>query len=92
MRRSPLRWLADAYAHLVTAADVEGFVRDYEAARVTAFTSVELGEVEAAVTYLRAYTARCEHAVDGAGAHWSGSFRELLQKEQVLTLDRRRDA
>lgn len=73
------------------AAEVAGFVRDYEAARGTPFTMAELGEVAAAATYIRAYTARCEHALDGMGARRRGSFRELLRHEQALALDRHHD-
>ena len=84
----PVSWeLGDPI--IPAAGEVAGFVRDYEDARGIAFTAAELGEVAAAVTYIRAYTARCEHAVDGTGAHWRGSLRELLRNEGACSLDRR---
>jgi hypothetical protein len=58
--------------------EVAAFVRDYEAARGVPFTASELTEVAAAATYGRAYTARCEHAIDPDGARWRGSARESL--------------
>ena len=63
------------------AGEVAAFVREYEAARGTPFTPSELAEVEAGTTYLRAYAARCEHAIDPEGARWRGSWRESLERD-----------
>lgn len=59
-------------------AQMSAFIRDYEAVRSAPFSEAELRKIEAAVTYTRAYTARCEHAED---AEWTGSSRETLRRD-----------
>ena len=70
------------------AGEVAAFVREYEAARGTPFTPSELAEVQAGATYLRAYAARCEHAIDPEGARWRGSWRESLERDGPYRFDR----
>ena len=70
------------------SGEVAAFVREYEAARGTPFTPSELAEVEAGATYLRAYAARCEHAIDPEGARWRGSWRERLERDGPFRFDR----
>lgn len=74
----PLTWELDV-PETPSAGEVAAFVREYEAARGTAFTPQELAEIEAGVTYARAYKARCEHAIDIGSAAWAGSSRESLE-------------
>jgi hypothetical protein len=63
-----------------TPAESERFIRDYEAARTIPFTAAERQVIQAALLYSMAYTARCEHALDPAGAKLAGSFRAGLQE------------
>jgi hypothetical protein len=59
--------------------EVRAFVDEYEAARGTPFTIAERGEIGAAVTYSRAYGARCEHALDPHATEFPpGSQRDML--------------
>jgi hypothetical protein len=62
-----------------TVDEVRAFLRDYERARGSNLTALELAETAAGATYARAYKARCEHALDPSAAHWGGSSRESLQ-------------
>lgn len=50
-----------------------GFVAAYEQARGHAFTAGEREQIAASLAYSHAYTARCDHSVDPAGAkeRWS---------------------
>jgi hypothetical protein len=58
---------------------VRAFVDEYEAARGTPFTTAERAEIGAAVTYTRAYGARCEHALDPRATQFPpGSQRDML--------------
>src|SRR5215468_9955945 len=74
----PMTWELEVSGN-PNARDVMAFVQEYEEARGTAFTCTELQEVAASATYLRAYTARCEHAGDPGGAGWNGSARQSLK-------------
>jgi hypothetical protein len=60
-------------------SEVAAFIREYQQACGTTFTPGELSEIEAGVTYARAYKARCEHAIDPEGTQWRGSSRESLK-------------
>jgi hypothetical protein len=61
-----------------TPEEVAQFVREYEDARRVSFTPAEHRQIAAAATYVIAYTARCEHAIDLQGKYYAGSFREAL--------------
>jgi len=74
----PMTWELDV-SGVPDAREVLAFVREYEDARGQAFRDTELVEVAASATYLRAYTARCEHAGDPGGAGWNGSSRQSLE-------------
>ena len=49
---------------------------------------VGAGRGAAGATYLRAYAARCEHAIDPEGARWRGSSREGLERDGPFRFDR----
>ena len=74
----PMTWELDVSGN-PDAREVMAFVQEYEEARGQALRDTELEEVAASATYLRAYTARCEHAGDPGGAGWSGSSRQSLK-------------
>jgi len=74
----PMTWELDV-SGVPDAREVMAFVQEYEEARGQAFGGTELEEVAASATYLRAYTARCEHAGDPGGAGWNGSSRQSLK-------------
>ena len=74
----PINWELDV-PEVATPDQKQGFVRDYEAARGSAFTTAELKEISARATYLRACKARCEHSIDPNGPSWPKSSREALQ-------------
>jgi hypothetical protein len=73
----PMTWELDVSGN-PDPREVVAFVHEYGEARGQAFTRTELQEVAASATYLRAYTARCEHAGDFGGAGWIGSARQSL--------------
>ena len=83
----PVTWELDV-PETPSAGEVAAFVREYEEARGAPFTRPELAEVAAAATYARAYTARCEHALDPGGARWRGSSRERLRLDGPFRPDR----
>ncbi|MBK1813282.1 hypothetical protein JHL18_21910 [Clostridium sp. YIM B02505] len=56
------------------------FVREYENVRGKKFTKEELMKISACSTYIMAYTARCELAVDPNNNNFEGSFRQALSK------------
>jgi hypothetical protein len=74
----PMTWELDV-SGVPDAREVMAFVQEYEEARGQAFGDAELEEVAASATYLRAYTARCEHSGDPGGAAWNGSSRQSLK-------------
>ena len=73
----PVTWELDV-PETPEVEEVAAFVRECEQARSTPFTCSELADVEVGATYARAYTARCEHAIDSGAARWHGSSRESL--------------
>jgi hypothetical protein len=70
-----------------TPDEARAFVTEYEAARGAAFSDAERRVVGAATLFGMAYTARCEHAVDGAGAHRADSYRSMLAEHGPAYLD-----
>ena len=76
----PVTWELDV-PETPAFEETHAFVRGYERARGLAFTRSELAEVAAAVTFARAYKARCEHAIDPQAARWRGSSRESLERD-----------
>lgn len=56
------------------------FVKEYEKFRGKKFTKEELMRISACSTYIIAYTARCELAVDPNNNNFEGSFRQALSK------------
>jgi hypothetical protein len=54
-----------------SAAETRAFIDEYEAARGAPFPEPERRAAGAAAVYLRAYAARCTHALD-RDAHWTG--------------------
>jgi len=75
----PCNWYLDV-PRVPRPDECTAFVRDYERARLKQFTDGELKRICAAATYCRAYTARCEHAIDRAGERLTGSWREALRE------------
>lgn len=74
----PMTWELDV-SGVPDAREVMAFIQEYEEARGQLFRDTELEEIAASATYARAYTARCEHAGDPAGAGWNGSSRQSLK-------------
>jgi hypothetical protein len=72
-----------------TPDESAAFVADYEAARGRPFSAAERRAIGAATLFCVAYTARCEHAVDGAGAHLTDSYRTMLGDHGRAYLDLR---
>jgi hypothetical protein len=63
-----------------TPAEMSSFVRAYEKERGRSFSRREQAEIVASINYVRAYTVRCEHALDTGGKNWPGSTREVLSR------------
>jgi hypothetical protein len=82
----PVTWELDVPG-TPSVSEVVAFIRDYEHARGTPLTLSELAETAAGATYARAYTARCEHALDPDGDGWCGSSRESLQTNGAFNFD-----
>jgi hypothetical protein len=63
-----------------TAAEVTGFLRDYEQARSHPFSDAEQRTAAAAVTWLLAYNARCELSLlpSGGGPARGSSLHALM--------------
>jgi hypothetical protein len=81
----PVNWELDV-PQTPTNGEVAAFIRDYEATRHALFAPRECSEIEASVTYARAYKARCEHALDPDAEWWSGSARESLKNNGPFAL------
>jgi hypothetical protein len=75
-----------------TPEESAAFVHAYEAARGRPFSDAERAEVAASMTYARAYTARCEHALDPQRAGWPGSSRQALERLAPYTAAQLRPA
>lgn len=76
-------WYVNVESIVPTPTEVNSFIQDYESARELPFTEAEQQKIRAAFLYSMAYTARCEHAIDSAGAKRRGSFREALQNHHA---------
>ncbi|MBC8059726.1 MAG: hypothetical protein H7Y18_03585 [Clostridiaceae bacterium] len=65
----------------ITPSQVEAyeFVKEYEYVREKSFTKEELKKISASATYIMAYTARCESAIDPLNKNFQGSFRQALR-------------
>ena len=82
----PVDWRRDLADPLPSPAQVEAFVRDYEAARGTPFDGAELAVLRAAQRWTASYGARCQHSdqqldvfPDVDHSHgWPRLLRELL--------------
>jgi len=61
-----------------TPDEARAFLAEYESARATALPVAERRLAGASALFAMAYTARCEHAVDGAGEHLEDSYRTML--------------
>ncbi len=64
----------------ISLAEVQDFVREYEAARGQPFTTEEQRVLGAAIVYTAAYGVRCAHAIRGSNdAHYENAKRQLRQ-------------
>ena len=63
-----------------TRLEMSAFLRVYEHARGKSFNQNDRAEIVASISYSRAYTARCEHALDTDGRNLAGSTREVLKE------------
>lgn len=64
----------------ISLAEVQDFVREYEAARGQPFTTEEQRVLGAAVVYTATYGVRCAHAIRGSNdAHYENAKRQLRQ-------------
>jgi len=72
-----------------TASEAIAFVEDYEAARGHPFEDVEWAAISGAVTWVLAYTARCEHALASGGTARPDQHgaRDRLAAEAPALLD-----
>jgi hypothetical protein len=87
----PVTWELPV-AQTPTPAESAAFIRAYAAARGRQFSEQEHKEIASAMTYARAYKARCEHALDPDGLRHPGSSREALQSLGPYTADMLRAA
>jgi hypothetical protein len=74
-----------------TLRESAAFLHAYEAGRGRPFTEAERVELASGMTYARAYTARCEHAVDPHRTGWDGSARQALERWGPCTADQLRE-
>jgi hypothetical protein len=65
-----------------TRKETRSFVREYERARSVPFTRRERARIDAAATFLIAYGARCEHALDPEARQRAGFRRELAARHR----------
>ncbi len=72
-------WSRSDIVRVPRIAEIAGFVDDYEAARGSDFAPAERRTIAASCVYSLAYTARCNHALDGDDDN--GDFRPLLRAE-----------
>src|SRR4051794_4781542 len=70
--------------HTPTALEVDAYIDAYEAARGTAFSPSLRRATRAAAVRSMAYTSRCEHALDPAGARWTTTRNRLRTDAEAL--------
>ncbi len=71
-------WYLEVSSRAPSPDEMRCFIHEYEVARGRPFSIRERQAVAGAATYVMAYSARCEHAVDTEGRDTRGSFREAL--------------
>ena len=76
----PATWYLEVSSRAPTPQEMRSFVQEYEAARGKSLTKREREAIAAAATYVIAYSARCEHALDTAGDDLHGGLREALAR------------
>ncbi len=73
-------WHAPGQQRMPSLDEALGFLEDYEAGRGARFTATERRAAHAALVWMMAYTARCEHSDDPAAASLpAGSARAFLR-------------
>jgi Phosphotransferase enzyme family len=84
----PATWYLEVASRAPTPQEMRSFVQEYEAERGKPLARREREAIAATATYVIAYSARCEHALDSAGEDLGGGFREALARygEEYLRL------